>query len=193
MTATVVAGLHLAAVTAFVVAMKPNLLPLPHYRPITATFIPERPTPPKAEPPGGNIKLVTPSAPQPIPDPIVEIAPESQQNPITASPPARSDGKGASLETFIAAQGIAQTHTIPPYPPIETRLDHEGDVLLKLSIDSDGAVADAAIAHSSGYPGLDNAAVGWVKVHWRYVPAMRGGIATVSTAEVTVRFRLTQP
>jgi len=99
----------------------------------------------------------------------------------TANPPVR----------VFPAQAIIGTHTIPDYPPLDARLGHEGNVLLKLSINEWGAVTDAQIERSSGYESLDQAAASWVKSHWLYHPATRAGDGIPSTAEVTVTFRLT--
>jgi len=83
------------------------------------------------------------------------------------------------------------THTTPDYPPLDKRLGHEGNVLLKLAIDERGMVVDTQIERSSGYESLDRAAADWVRSHWRYHPATQAGDAVPSNAEVTVTFRLT--
>jgi len=83
------------------------------------------------------------------------------------------------------------THTTPDYPLLDARLGHEGNVLLKLSINEWGAVTGAQVERSSGYESLDRAAASWVKSHWLYRPATRAGDGIASTAEVTVTFRLT--
>jgi protein TonB len=89
------------------------------------------------------------------------------------------------------ARPIMGTHTTPDYPQLDARQGHEGNVLLKLSINEWGAVTDAQVERSSGYESLDRAAASWVKSHWLYHPATRAGDGVASTAEVTVTFRLT--
>ena len=137
----------------------------------------------------GPIVLVRPTTDNPQPPPV-PIDQNPQGRNITDVPP--YPGPTPHPETFTEVRAIAATHTIPAYPPIDTRLGHEGNVMLKLSIDQSGAVADAVVERSSGFDGLDRAAADWVKAHWRYAPATRDGAAIASTVEVTVTFRLTR-
>jgi protein TonB len=85
---------------------------------------------------------------------------------------------------------LMATHTIPPYPAMEQRLGAEGTVLLHLVIAPDGRVAAAQLIRSSGHERLDQAAIAWVVAHWRYQPALRGGQAVESAANVAVTFNL---
>lgn len=89
-----------------------------------------------------------------------------------------------------AATAVGDTHTTPPYPPLAIRLSEEGSVRLHLTISAQGYVMDAAVVRSSGYEDLDLAARNWIMAHWRYRPAMRGGAATASAADIQVRFDL---
>ena len=91
---------------------------------------------------------------------------------------------------FAPATGIGATHTTPPYPPLALRLGEEGSVMLRLTSSMQGLVTDAAVVRSSGYDDLDQAARSWILVHWRYRPAMRGGVAVASAGDVQVRFDL---
>ena len=86
--------------------------------------------------------------------------------------------------------GIMATHTTPPYPPLAIRLGQEGTVMLRLAISPQGVVTDAAVARSSGYPLLDEAARVWVLAHWRYQGAVRGGAAAPATTTIGVVFDL---
>jgi protein TonB len=87
---------------------------------------------------------------------------------------------------------MANTHTIPPYPPMGIRLGHEGTVRLAIQLDEQGNVIAAQVIASSGYEELDAAAVAWVKSHWRYQPAMRDGQPVPATTRAAVTFRLNQ-
>ncbi len=88
------------------------------------------------------------------------------------------------------AQGITNTHTIPPYPEFAIRALQSGTVTLRLGIGADGNVTSAEVANSSGSVTLDEAAVAWVKSHWRYHPATREGTAVASTTMAAVKFDL---
>jgi periplasmic protein TonB len=86
--------------------------------------------------------------------------------------------------------GITGTHSSPPYPLLDRRLGHEGTVELRMVISPQGTVVDAQIVKSSGYPGLDEAAVAWVVAHWHYRPATHQGAAIPSQATAAVMFSL---
>jgi len=102
-------------------------------------------------------------------------------------------GTGPLLQpVYVGAVSLAATHTIPAYPALDRRLGHEGAVRLKLDIDAQGRVSGAAVEQSSGFEGLDAAAVQWVIDHWRYKPATMDGKAVPATSEVMVTFHLTQ-
>ncbi|HEY1630958.1 MAG TPA: energy transducer TonB [Rhizomicrobium sp.] len=132
------------------------------------------------------------------PDPGTVVKPDF---PIDNTPPDDGGGKltphegtgsGAGLgDVFEGPVAVASTHTIPPYPSLDTRLGHEGQVTLVISLDAGGAIAGATVVKSSGYDSLDDAAVAWVKSHWRYKPATKGGVAVPSTTRATVVFHLT--
>lgn len=87
---------------------------------------------------------------------------------------------------------IMTTHTTPPYPALEQRLGVEGTVVLRLTISAEGVVSDAVVVRTSGDEGLDRAARQWVMAHWRYQPAIRGGVAVPATGTVGVQFNLRQ-
>lgn len=89
-----------------------------------------------------------------------------------------------------AASSVSGTHSTPPYPPDARRLNQEGTVVLQLTIGVDGRVVTADVVRSSGVPELDQTASAWVLAHWRYKPAMQGGVAVMSSAQAAVKFDL---
>ncbi|MGN6150151.1 MAG: energy transducer TonB, partial [Rhizomicrobium sp.] len=137
--------------------------PMPHTHVRVLDNPKPAPTPTPPEPTWAKPTTPTPRAP------LIPIDRGSPGNSITIP-----DGSGLSPPVppvVTAASGLSATHTIPGYPPLDRRLGHEGTVRLTLSIDALGAVSGAAVERSSGYDGLDAAAVAWVKAHWRYKPA----------------------
>jgi protein TonB len=90
-----------------------------------------------------------------------------------------------------AAAPIAATHTSPPYPTLARRLGMQGKVMLRLSVQPDGAVARAEVVTSSGRQDLDQAAVQWITGHWTYQPAIRNGAPATSQVLAAVQFSLT--
>lgn len=123
-----------------------------------------------------------------VPEPTFNVGPDRGPDTITPTsnkPDVRPAGPGDRGPVSVAA-----THTIPPYPPIESRLGNQGTVLLRLLIGADGKVLDAQILRSSGFPRLDAAAQAWVIGRWRYQPAIRGGAAVQAAVDVAVKFEL---
>lgn len=53
--------------------------------------------------------------------------------------------------------------------PLESQLrNEEGTVGIKISLTEQGAVSDAIVENSSGFPRLDNAALKYAKTNWQY-------------------------
>ena len=150
--------------------------------PIIGVIVPKPPTP-QAQP------QVQERMPERVfvPEPGFKIADDPHRGDGLTAVDNRPDPPGA---VEIGPLGLAATHTIPPYPPLEQRLGHEGTVVLRLTISAQGNVTDAAVVRSSGFERLDEAARAWVITHWRYRPAIRGGAAVPSAGNVSVTFNL---
>jgi protein TonB len=137
-------------------------------------------------PPTPKVEKVLPT--EQVPEPVIQIAPDPAaqtiQVPAQQTPPVQPVDASAS--------GLTNTHTTPPYPPMARRLSQQGTVILAITVAADGSVSAAQIATSSGFPELDQAALNWVKAHWRYKPAMQGGVAVPSTTQAAVKFDLRQ-
>jgi protein TonB len=77
----------------------------------------------------------------------------------------------------------------PVYPEIARKHGWQGTVLLVVEIRKDGRPGRVTIKQSSGYPGLDDAAVGAVR-RWTFIPAQQEGRPIPSLAEVPIIFAL---
>jgi protein TonB len=182
-----VAALHIALIWALMAGLAQRIaLVLPHE--LTAVVIQpqqeqaqppppaqlQKPTLPTVQPP--DIQLQQQAAPaitvQTTPQPVAPVAPVNP-SPVSSN-----------------ASGLGSTHTTPPYPEMERRMGHEGTVTLRLAIDTTGNVTDAQIEKSSGSQVLDQAAIDWVKAHWKYKPAIQNGTAVAATTEAAVVFNL---
>lgn len=159
---------------------------------IIGTLIPEEIKnfdPPPPPPP----TFQSPAIPTPfVPTVTLEFVP-AQEHAITlppADPPERVASLPPPTVTFTPARALVATHTTPDYPPISRRLGEQGTLRLRLSITVEGAVKDAMVEQSSGHQRLDDAAVQWVKAHWRYAPAMEGTRAVPSMLSAVVTFKL---
>lgn len=91
---------------------------------------------------------------------------------------------------FMPPLSIAETHTIPQYPPVSRRLGEHGVTHLMLTISEQGIVAGATVVDSSGYRRLDEAAIAWIKSNWRYTPAREGNKPVAAKIEAEVEFVL---
>ncbi len=176
--------LHLAAVYALVSGMVPQivkLVPPDIFIDQIETTTPPRPTvvpqlPPLAQPAQDTTAKVDP--------PVVKIE-NSDDTTITVSPATHSQPQADS-----GAMGVSSTHSTPPYP-VEARLQsHQGTTVLQLTISPKGDVAAANIVQSSGFAELDAAAASWVVAHWKYKPAIKGGVTVTSQTQAAVKFDL---
>jgi periplasmic protein TonB len=85
-------------------------------------------------------------------------------------------------------RGLASNRD-PVYPDTARRRGEQGRVVLRVEVSADGAPVSIAVAQSSGFPRLDEAAAGAVR-QWRFQPASREGRALAGTADVPIDFRL---
>ena len=77
----------------------------------------------------------------------------------------------------------------PLYPRIAKQRGWEGEVLLKVHVDTQGRPIKVLIKTSSGYRVLDKAAVNAVK-QWKFLPAHVGGVPIPSWVQIPVKFVL---
>lgn len=76
------------------------------------------------------------------------------------------------------------------YPRESRNASEEGEVVLSLQILEDGRVGDVLLDKNSGYDSLDEAAITYVKKYWRFIPALRDGVAVTDWKTVSIDFRL---
>jgi protein TonB len=184
-----VAALHVGLIYALATGLTANFAK--YVPPVLEAHIVEQPQkPPPQQPPPPEVKLQQPPPIATVPPPDIAIKAPPVASPITVvQAPPRQPAPPAPIAST-PVQSVGSTHTIPPYPPLARRLNHEGVVLLKITISVTGAVSDVRIMQSSGHDELDKAAQDWVKSHWRYRPATQGGHPVASTTEARVRFNL---
>ncbi|MGH6870796.1 MAG: energy transducer TonB [Rhizomicrobium sp.] len=184
-TVAVVAAIHVAVIYAIMVGLDivPSPVPIPDFdgRFIPVKTIVDYPPPP----PVNKSTFVKPDNPTAVP-PQIDVDHGGNGGGIPYDP-----GR-TQTDTVTQVSAVAGTHTIPGYPSLDRRLGHEGTVLLAIWIDAGGNVSQATVTRSSGYDGLDRAAIDWVKAHWRYKPATKNGRPVPSSAQASVTFRLTQ-
>lgn len=77
----------------------------------------------------------------------------------------------------------------PPYPLLSRRLGEQGEVIVRVFIETDGIATRAEIGHSSGFDRLNQAALQAV-LKWRYLPGKRHGVPVAMWFNVPIRFVL---
>ena len=81
------------------------------------------------------------------------------------------------------------SNPLPRYPSIARRRGWQGRVVLRVEVDTDGHPLSVAVASSSSFPALDEAA-GHAVRRWRFEPAQRAGLPVVAHVDVPIVFRL---
>lgn len=79
----------------------------------------------------------------------------------------------------------------PVYPERARRAGREGTVVLRLSIDETGRLAEARVVNGAGY-GFDEAALAAARAS-SYRPALRDGRGVAADVRFSVRFTLRGP
>lgn len=137
----------------------------------------------------------------PLPEPIIDIAPDADTRPLidAPEPPVRPADPGPGPGVAPDPQPAGPTRiarfdpryaTQPPYPAASRRLGEEGTVIIHVRIGRDGRVLAAVLAQSSGYPRLDAAALAQALAAWRFTPALAAGVAVEASRDIKVDFRL---
>jgi periplasmic protein TonB len=130
-----------------------------------------KPPPPFVPPPEINIQT--------------QVAPTTNaittQNKIATPPPPKP------VNTEISARG---RRTLPPYPPESIRLQEQGTTTLNVTIDESGVPTEVTLAVSSGSSRLDEAAIDWVRNHYKWNPPMVDGKISAARTQIALRWDL---
>lgn len=118
-------------------------------------------------PPSNAITNVT-DRPQPPPPPVVATIPRTALRP---NPKA------------------SQPNVDEYYPPTSTRLGEEGTTKVKVCVGINGRVSTAALAETSGFERLDEAALKVAKLY-RFNPATENGKPVEDCATMPIKFKL---
>jgi protein TonB len=168
---------------------EPTPLPTPAPTPVPTPI----PTPP---PQLSEVPVEATPSPTPTPVPTPEPTPVATPRP-TAKPASTPKKTSPAVSKPTAGASGARGSTkpqylsnpAPEYPASSRAAGEHGNVMLRVEVDAKGRVASIAIAKSSGFRDLDNAAVRAVK-RWKFKPATVGGIPVSTTINVPVQFQL---
>jgi protein TonB len=153
--------------------------------------VPPKPPPPPPPRPKAVVKpeikpVAPPIEPVVIPDPEPVV---SEEPPLPVAPPQEEP---APVEIPIVLPEYNADHLrnpAPAYPAIAQRLHIEGTVLVRVLVSPAGLPKKIELAHTSGTPVLDDAALKAVK-NWAFVPARRGVEPVEAWVEVPINFHL---
>jgi len=182
-----VIGLHIVIIYGLAATM--GVVKVPQFAaPIEAVFIPEQtqdePDPPPVKP---EIDQVMPTE-TPMPEIQFDepVVPPAE----VTSPPSENAIAATTAAGAIAHDLKTSNRVEPTYPSASRRAGEEGSVRLKVLVDEKGRPKDVAIATSSGFPRLDQAAMEAVR-KWRFVAATDGANPISAWTQVAITFRLT--
>ena len=78
------------------------------------------------------------------------------------------------------------------YPQESRNNSEEGIVVLSIQVLESGRIGDVMLEKNSGYPRLDEAAMDYVRKHWRFTPELRDDVPVVDWKTVSIAFWLKQ-
>lgn len=148
------------------------------------------PKPPEPKPlPKPPVRQLVAEGPPRTPDePVVPPAPPTPTPAVEAPAPAMPLPVGpVALGGELSV--VCPERRAPAYPPLSRRLGETGKVVLRVTLDESGKVAQASIDRSSGFARLDEAALSAVR-GWRCTPAQRNGRPVQATAVQPFNFVL---
>lgn len=155
---------------------------------------PDDPPPPSA----AELKPVAPPKPKPpAPKPAAAPRPTAQAAVTKAPSPdvgnaSITQQQAAASSSLVVFEGKPRFR-IPPtpavYPPRSIELGQQGEVLVRVRLQPDGAAAEIVLWRSSNFPLLDRAALTAVR-GWHFLPALRDGHPVAAWVEIPVRFHL---
>jgi protein TonB len=118
-----------------------------------------------------------------LPAPAAPVATPPDIKPAPPAPPAAEPVSQARFDADYLK------NPAPPYPPLSRRMGEEGKVILRVSVNPQGAADSVDIKTSSGSLRLDESAQKTVR-HWKFIPARRGDTAVQSWVLVPIIFKL---
>lgn len=156
-----------------------------------------RPPKPKVDEPPPETKLEKPLPPDAgevrFPEPTEDVRlktddakdarREAEDAKAVSAPPA------APRQARLDAPPKPKRNIKPDYPKGARQRGEQGDVVVEIRVNAEGAVDEVKVAESSGFPELDEAAVRAARAA-KFSPARSGRDAVASTARLKLQFKL---
>ena len=157
------------------------------------------PPPPMITPPAPTRPVAAPTAPSvPLPLSLPVVVDHVDAAAVTqaalALTPVQIQGSPAdpvAIDSSGQHSALQLLHApAPSYPPVALRQQLQGEVLLRVSVASNGRAEKVSIERSSGHRVLDQAARNQVLAHWRFAPPLIEGKATAAQGLVPINFAI---
>jgi len=175
----VVAGIHVLAIYALATGLASQLVQK-GLEEIKAEVVQEKPPDLPKTPPPPPPQMEKPPPPF-VPPPDINLVTEAPTQTITQvtttiTPPPPVAPPKPQAPAISAPASIGRAHECGSrfYPPLATRLGHQGVTTIGFTIQPDGSVTNVHVTESSGHDELDQAAVPCAE-RWQYKPAMQNG------------------
>ncbi|HEX3675256.1 MAG TPA: energy transducer TonB [Rhizomicrobium sp.] len=185
MSVIVVGGIHLVLIWALATGLASNFMHK-QLEDITTEVIKEKAPQQNKVPPPPPPELVKPPPPFVPPPDIVVTTEAPSTNTIVATTQHVEPKPQISSP---AAIGRPHSCGRAQYPALAVRLDHEGNVGLNFTINTNGSVSNVSVSSSSGHDELDQAAVACAS-SWTYKPAIQNGAPVAVPWKTTVQWKL---
>jgi TonB family protein len=123
------------------------------------------------------------------PSPVAEPPGREPSRPDVRAELQASNRAPLAAESEVSAADFKRTRFVPPvYPPKALSRGQEGEVRVRITVDTAGRVAAAQVVSATPPDVFDQAAVDAVR-KWRFEPVMRDGRPIEASIATTIRFR----
>jgi protein TonB len=127
---------------------------------------------------------VTPAAPQPMEPPVA-----TRPDPAGAQAPRSDPPAAAPPQPQASPADFKRTRFVPPtYPPQALARRQEGEVRVRITVDTSGRVVDASVESATPAGVFDQAALNAVR-KWRFEPIVKNGRPIEGSVVTTIRFQ----
>lgn len=128
------------------------------------------------------------SAPPAAPPPT-EPGVAARQDPVSVQAPRSDPPAAVPAQPQASPADFKRTRFVPPaYPPQALARRQEGEVRVRITVDTTGRVVDASVDSATPAGVFDQAALNAVR-KWRFEPIVKGGRPIEASVVTTIRFK----
>lgn len=125
-------------------------------------------------------------------EPVQAIQSIDRRELLESAVPAAAGTPPPEIDPFpvIRPRPIAGPRGVDRYPNASIKARESGTVIMKICVNPEGSVDRVELAHSSGFPRLDQAALS-MAAEYRFRPATREGHPVAACAQYNIIFKVT--